>query len=143
MNRSLLFVFLLISLARCAPEVPADVLPPAKMQAVFWDLMRADEMSLHNTFFDSSWATAEKNETVYQEIFAIHHISRESFKTSLAYYQSHPKLLKTIMDSIQAAGDRQQRMEDSTGLHKNADRSHPVRKADSIRHRKLPFDTVR
>jgi hypothetical protein len=143
MNRFLLSLLLMIFITRCTPEVPADVLPPAKMQAVFWDLMRADEMSLHNTFFDSSWTSTEKNETVYQEIFAIHGISRERFKTSLTYYQSHPKLLKTIMDSIQAAGDRLQRMEDSSRLHKNADSSNPLRKADTVRHRKLPFDTAR
>ena len=100
MNRSLLFFFLLISFARCAPEVPANVLPPAKMQAVFWDLMRAD--AYVSTFITKDSTKNQKTESaiLYEKIFDIHSTTQEAFKKSLAFYQDRPDLFKAISDSL-------------------------------------------
>src|SRR5215207_2793736 len=108
MNRFFPFTVLLFFLSACSPEVPKYVLPPDKMQSLLWDLLRADELANYKMSFDSTWATSIKHQEIYQEIFAIHKIGHQQFQTSLQYYQSNPRLLKRVLDSIQTSGDRLQ-----------------------------------
>lgn len=122
----LISVLFLLVLAGCKPSLPKDVLPPEKMQTVFWDLTRADEYCNYKVTFDSSWASAEKHEELYQQVFAIHKVSKEQFKKSLRYYQSNPRYLKIVLDSLQNAGDKQSPRPDSI-----------------MRYRKLLGDTTR
>ena len=81
-------------------KLPDDVLPPAKMQAVLWDMLRADQFSSNFIVEKDTVLKRMKNIRLYQQVFAIHHIDKETFKRSLAYYQAHAELMHQIADSI-------------------------------------------
>lgn len=103
MRNSFLIFFLLIVVLGCGKKnkIPGDVLPQKKMQAVLWDMMRVDQFLADYVLNkDSSKKKTTESLLYYQQVFAIHKISREEFQHSLAYYKTHPVLLKTIMDSI-------------------------------------------
>jgi len=86
-------------------EVPKNVLPPQKMQAVLWDAMLADEAADYYIQKDSSLNTLAQHAMRYQQVFQIHKISKEAFKKSLQFYESRPDLLKPIFDSLQRKSD--------------------------------------
>jgi hypothetical protein len=101
-SRAIISLSIVILIA-CKNEnrIPRGVLSKEKMQLVLWDMMRADqflaEYVLKN---DSSLNKRMESTEMYQQILAIHDISREKFSESFRFYQSHPALLKIIMDSL-------------------------------------------
>jgi hypothetical protein len=78
-----------------------DLLAPAKMQALLWDMMRADQFI---SDFVINKDTSRKRETeswaIYPQILQWHRVTADQFRYSLAYYRDHPDLLKPIMDSL-------------------------------------------
>jgi hypothetical protein len=73
------------------------------MQAILWDLMRADQfLNEYVLNKDSSLNKKTESQKYYQQIFAIHKISREEFLNSFTYYKMHPVSFKPILDSISA-----------------------------------------
>lgn len=103
MRNGLLIVLLIFFTVGCKNKngVPGSVLPRKKMQLVLWDMMRADQFLTDYVLNkDSSLKRTNESLKYYQQIFAIHKISKEEFQHSLSFYKSHPILLKEIMDSI-------------------------------------------
>ena len=82
-------------------KVPRDILPAQKMQVVLWDIMRADRF-LTDFVLNRDTSLNQKSESIklYQQVFAIHGITKEIFRESFSYYQAHPALLQGIMDSL-------------------------------------------
>jgi hypothetical protein len=78
----------------------ADILSENKMEQVMWDMIRADQYVLESLSKDSSLSKKEKSIRLYEEIFAIHKITKEQFKKSLQYYSSQPDLFRPILDSL-------------------------------------------
>jgi len=106
MNRFLICALTCLLLISCSgSKVPKDVLPPQKMQAVLWDAMLADEMADYYVRKDSLNALS-KHAELYQQVFTIHKISKDDFKKSLRFYESHPDLLKPIFDSLQKKSEK-------------------------------------
>jgi|SRR5215203_7110497 len=103
--RLLVFVFLLTA---CSPSdsVPKNVLPPAKMGTVFWDMLLADQMADFYTQKDSSSTHISKYAGFYEQLFQIHKITKEEFRKSMQFYESRPYLLKPILDSLQKKSER-------------------------------------
>ncbi len=103
MNRLLLIGGAIFFLAACrrSDSIPANVLSPKKMQEVMWDMMRADQF-LADYVINKDTTANKDSESIrlYREVFAIHHVSKNEFKRSFSFYNSHPALLKPIMDSI-------------------------------------------
>lgn len=82
-------------------KIPADVLSQKKMQAVMWDMMRADHFLTDYVFSkDSGLDKTAESFKYYQQIFAIHQTNTEQFRKSYSFYTSHPNLFKAIMDSM-------------------------------------------
>ena len=106
--RILVILFLFVTVLSCRSSVQKDILPPKKMQTILWDIMQADEMAEYNSTNDSSFKGVAKHIGYYQNIFAIHKVSRETFKKSLNYYKDHPASLKPILDSLQHFAQRLQ-----------------------------------
>jgi len=104
--KHVLLLALFFILLSCNSSVHTDILPPKKMQAVLWDMMQADEMAEYYSAGDSSFRGIDKHVVFYQNIFAIHKVTKASFKESLNYYRDHPASLKTIFDSLQHFGQR-------------------------------------
>jgi hypothetical protein len=82
-------------------NVPNNVLSPDKMRSVLYDVFRADELMGIYLPKDSTYKTPVKRAGMYQSVFNAHKISRDDFKRSMNYYESHPDLLKKILDSLQ------------------------------------------
>ncbi|MFM6926246.1 MAG: DUF4296 domain-containing protein [Ferruginibacter sp.] len=87
-------------------KIPADILKPEKMQAVLWDVMKADAFTTDYIKKDSSKNAAAENLKLQQQVFAIHKISKEDFYRSYDYYKTNPVVFKKIVDSIIAQAER-------------------------------------
>jgi hypothetical protein len=100
------FVFSIV-LISCNQQqsIPKNVLPPSKMKAVLWDLLRADEVVNFYMVKDSAFRTLKKRTDLYQTVFTIHNISKAEFKNSLRFYEDHPEILKPIVDSMESRTD--------------------------------------
>jgi hypothetical protein len=82
-------------------KIPTGILPQKKMQAVLWDMMRADQF-LADFVLKKDSGLDKKTESMklYKEVFAIHQISKEQFRESFSFFKSRPELFKVIMDSL-------------------------------------------
>ncbi len=100
---------LLIAIFSCKnkKDIPSDVLKPEKMQLVLWDMIRADQLSQEILLHDSSRKVQPENLKLYSKVFQAHKISNEKFKTSFAFYQDRPDLLRVIFDSIHVKRTRE------------------------------------
>ncbi len=99
-----LIVPLLLLLAACQrsrDRIPRRMIQPDKMQAIMWDMMRADQF-LADFILNKDSTLDKKTEStrLYHQILALHKVSIEDFRESFSFYQSHPVLMKSIMDSI-------------------------------------------
>jgi len=98
------FFFLLsVFLIACSgSSVPRGVLPPEKMEAVFYDVIRADELvDFRKMIADSTYKQFSNRTALYDTIFQLHSVRKEAFQKSLRFYQSRPDLLKEILDAMQ------------------------------------------
>ncbi len=103
MRLPLLIVFSGLLFVGCKNKnrIPNDILPREKMQAVLWDMIRADQfLTSYVLTGDSSKDKTAESIKFYQQVLSIHQVEKEEFQNSLSYYQSHPELLKDIMDSL-------------------------------------------
>lgn len=106
--RSNFFFFLLILLVSCSrSKCPDGVLVPEKMQAVYWDYLRADVYAKEMLSKDSSRNIDSANIQFQQQLFEKHKVSKETFYKSYDYYISHQLLMKDMLDTMQV---RQQQL---------------------------------
>lgn len=99
----LLFPAFLFLLNSCeSRDQPRGILPAEKMEAVIYDMMRADQF-LGDFVLNSDSTLSREQESMnyYREILALHKIDQETFRESFYYYRARPGLLREIMDSIQ------------------------------------------
>lgn len=99
----------LLLLAACSnkPEVPENILPPDKMEAVSWDLVRADGLLSNTVPADTLTPKLDKRTQLYREVLRMHGVTRESFKQSLQFYEGRPDLLKVVFSKM---NERAQKM---------------------------------
>lgn len=99
----LIFFFCLLFIFSCSAkqEIPKDILPQVKMEAVLWDILRADEFVSNFGRKDTTRTTKEKSIYLYEEIFRIHKTNKLQFEKSVDFYNLHPDLFKTIVDSLE------------------------------------------
>ena len=100
--RPLVVYCILITFSSCLAknQVPKSVIEPGKMKTIVFDLLRADEYL--NTYLFKDTSLNKKAETVklYEQVFLIHHVSRDDFYKSYKYYQEHPDVNKLMFDSL-------------------------------------------
>ena len=77
------------------------------MKVVMWDMLRADELYTRMTIKDSLAKGRREDIRLYEEIFALHKITRGHFDSSYKYYASHPADFKILIDSIDAFATRE------------------------------------
>lgn len=80
--------------------MPEGILKPEKMQAILWDVIRADAFTTQFIKKDSSKNDVAENLKLQQEIFLIHHISKDQFYKSYEYYKANGNLMKEMIDSM-------------------------------------------
>ncbi|HLK29163.1 MAG TPA: DUF4296 domain-containing protein [Puia sp.] len=107
--RCLLFLFLIIGCSN-RESIPSGVIEKKEMEKILWDMIQADQFSKQFLLKDS----AKKNVTLetlklYDQIFQLHHITKEEFQKSYQFYISRPDIFKIVIDSISAQGNRRMR----------------------------------
>jgi hypothetical protein len=101
--------FLLIMLTACSNRtgIPNGIIPPDSMQGIMKDVIVAEQFSNTSFFKDSTKNDKVKaNQDLLATIFKMHHISKESFRESLLFYESRPDLNKKIFDSLAVYANR-------------------------------------
>ncbi|MEX1203212.1 MAG: DUF4296 domain-containing protein [Ferruginibacter sp.] len=101
--RSLLYLTLVhLFVVSCSKsKVPDGVLGPEKMQAVYWDYIRADVFAKEMLSKDSLNNIDSFNIQLQQQLFEKHNITKETFYKSYEYYISHQLLMKDMLDTMQ------------------------------------------
>jgi hypothetical protein len=97
------FINFFILLSGCSNKdtQAKGIISKKDMTSVLWDMTRAGEFLNGFVLYKDSSVnkTAVSNEW-YEKIFRLHKTSLEEFNKSYAYYDSHPVLLKEILDSL-------------------------------------------
>ena len=83
--------------------IPDDVLKPAAMKEVMFDLLLTETLEAQ----DSIAHPASEKEAIRKQVFKTHGITPTSFQKSLAFYQANPALYKQLADSLAAFSTRQ------------------------------------
>lgn len=99
MNR-LLLIGLICFVACSKPSIPKDVLAPEKMQAVFWDYIKADAFANEFVRRDTSKKLELESAKLQLQVFKQHKISKEQFYKSYEFYLGNKDLMKNLMDTM-------------------------------------------
>ena len=102
-------VFSLFVLAACSNRtgIPNDIIPPDSMQKIMMDVITADQYaSIYINKDNLRRDKVKANQDLLEDIFKIHHITRQDFQASLRFYESRPDLNKKIFDSLAAYANR-------------------------------------
>lgn len=102
----LLLSLILVSFFGCKEKTPSGILKPEKMQAVLWDVIKADAFTNEFIRKDSSNDAVKENVKLQQQIFAIHKISKKEFYDSYGYYKTNTVLFKNMLDSMVVQAER-------------------------------------
>lgn len=100
----LLFSILLISCRN--NKVPSDIIQPDEMGKILFEISMAEEFVNSYVAKDSSRNKEIEIQQEYQKIFLLHKISEPQFKKSYEFYNAHPAIFKTLMDSLNDRGQR-------------------------------------
>ena len=90
----------------CKESPEKNILPPQKMQEVFWDYLKADVYTTDYIVPDSTKVAQAENIRLQQLIFEKHKVSREQFYKSYDFYLKHPGIMTTLLDSMMAVEAR-------------------------------------
>ena len=108
MTRIKILFFTLVLLTSCGGnnKTPDDILKPEKMQAVLWDVIKADAFTTEFIKKDTTKNAANENLKLQQQIFAIHKVTKDVFYESYDYYKNNSIQFKTLLDSMITKAER-------------------------------------
>ena len=86
-------------------KIPDAILPPEKMEKLLMDMLRAEEF-LNQRQPDSATVDSFNRIKLYQSVLTLHKTTKEDFKKSFTFYEAHPDLLKTVLDSMHSIATR-------------------------------------
>ena len=101
----LLFVFVL--LVSCNNEMPKNVLPVDAMKVVMFDMLKADEWYARKLVGDTLMLKVKEDIPLYEQVFAVHKITKKQFYDSYHYYEAHPVAYKELVDSLESYANKQ------------------------------------
>jgi hypothetical protein len=88
-------------------HVPRSVIPRDSMVNILWDILQADQFSTIYLMKDSGKIDI-KAETIklYQQVFQLHHVTKEEFDKSYRFYMAHPDISSVMFDTLAARANR-------------------------------------
>ena len=109
-------IALMFGLIACnnSNSIPSDIIKPAQMQSIFWDMIRGDILAQEIVKKDSTQNIKNTGLAMAKKILAIHHIDSVTFEKSIAFYEKHPALMRVIFDSLSAVQTRKNYIEPET-----------------------------
>lgn len=116
MTRLYILGFCLFAISSCSSNdtMPKGILKPVKMQAVLWDIIRADVFTTDYIKKDTAKNAAAENLKLQQQIFALHQVTGKEFYNSYDYYKNHTADFKMIIDSMVAQAQRNNLIKNQT-----------------------------
>lgn len=105
------FTIIILAIAGCSGgnELPADVIAMKPMQRIVWDMIQADEAATQQSFGDSTLNLKQASFRMYDQVFAIHKVSREQFFKSYRYYQGRPDLYRRLMTGVKVVAETERK----------------------------------
>lgn len=76
------------------------IIPKAKMEAILWDIVRADVYTNQYLKKDSLVKDTVENIRLQNKIFQNYKVTREDFRNSYEYYMARPAEMTVMLDSI-------------------------------------------
>lgn len=102
-----LWLFVLFAITSCGDKKPPSyVLKPDKMQAVMWDIIKAEAFTSGFIINDTTTNAVEEYLKLQQQVFIIHQTTPDVFYKSYDYYKSNTPVFKVILDSMIAQAER-------------------------------------
>ncbi len=101
---SIITLFLFFS-CKQKTKFPETILPVDKMEKVLLDMLRAEEF-YNQKQADSATMDSFSRTNLYMAVFALHKTNKEAFRRSITFYESHPDLLKTVLDSMHSEANK-------------------------------------
>ena len=101
------FIVIGLLVSSCQSKYEKSILPVDSMKLVMWDMMKADELFLRLIVKDSTAKKRKENIRLYEEVFAIHRITKGKFDSSYKYYEAHPVQFKILIDSLETFSMRE------------------------------------
>lgn len=87
-------------------KVPSDIIQPDEMGKILFEISMAEEFVNSYIAKDSSRNKDVEIQQEYQKIFLLHKVNESQFKKSYEFYNAHPSIFKTLMDSLNDRGQR-------------------------------------
>jgi hypothetical protein len=118
--RGLLIVVIAIGFFSCKEtQKDKNILPVSTMKLVLWDILKADEWYTQTAIRDTLHKRVDENFQIYEQVYKIHHTTKDQFYSSYKFYETHPDQFKTLIDSVMAVGARDEAIEKSTPVPVN------------------------
>lgn len=103
-----IFVVLMMICAMAACRSSSNyILHPDTMKVVMWDMLKVDEAYTRMTVKDSLHRLHSESFRMYEEVYALHHITKKQFDSTYKYYEAHPVEFKTLLDSLESYAQRE------------------------------------
>ena len=100
-------LFALVLLVSCNGGTPKDVLPVNTMKVVMFDMLKADEWYARKLAGDTLMLRMKDDIPLYEQVFAIHKLTKKEFFDSYHYYEAHPVAYKELVDSLETYANKQ------------------------------------
>jgi Domain of unknown function (DUF4296) len=106
--RIVLVVFVCLFLFACKDDgLQNGVIPLNKMKVIMLDMFEADVFTDQYIKKGGVKDASVQNALLQQQIFKQYNITKELYYKSYRYYSKTPEVMKNLMDSITAYGERQ------------------------------------
>ena len=97
------FVFVVLCfLALACTSTPKNVLPVNTMKVVMFDMLKADDWYARIIVGDTLMKKVKDDIPLYEQVFAVHKLTKKEFFDSYHYYESHPVAYKELVDSLES-----------------------------------------
>ena len=109
MSRTIIYIMFWLVFVSCGSDtkIPSDILQPAEMSNILWDIMRSQTLGYEIARKDSSVREAIEVKALSQKVFKIYRIDSTYFNKSYNWYIQHPTILKVIFDSMYVQKERE------------------------------------
>ncbi len=136
-NIFFLFTFCFFISCKGKNKVPLEIIQPAAMQKILWDMIRAQALSAQIARKDSTVNEIAETKTLNKKIFEIHKISATAFNKSYIWYTNHPDIMRMVFDSLNAQSQRESQVnfKEKYGHSKfdQLKKLHPIKNIDSLK----------
>jgi len=99
--------FALVLFVSCNGGMPKNVLPVNTMKVVMFDMLKADEWYAQKLVGDTLMLRVKEDIPLYEQVFAIHKITKKQFFESYHFYEAHPVAYKELVDSLESYANKQ------------------------------------